>query len=340
MHYKNHPFYSFKLRRFSKHLFVSFCLFVFSSTSTVFAKKQPTPGETISVKEIGRCCGLQYSWKAPQEKIHLCSLGVDINFQVNKRECSINNVKVSLSRPPEFRKGDLCISRKDYDNTILPILFPNCCNTKRKIQTIVLDAGHGGVDNGAENKKYGVKEKEMTLELTLRIQDLLKKKGFRVLLTRSNDVFIPLSLRPQFANTEKADLFISLHFNSAEAKTAKGIETYAMSLTGFPSTNQDSVQASDCSEYPANKQDFDNTLLAYTIQSTLTRQVGIPDRALRRARFAVLRDLRCPGILIENGFLSNDEEVRKIMNPGYRQQLAEAIVDGIVAYQKKIEKRS
>lgn len=334
-----HSYGSFSLRHFCKYLFAAVCLVFSLGVSPVFAKKQ-TPSDLISIKEVGRCCGLQYNWKAPQEKIHLNNMNMDINFQVHKRECTINNIKVSLSRPPEFRKGDLYIARKDYDNTILPIFFPNYCNTKRKIQTIVLDAGHGGVDNGAENKKYNAKEKELALELTMRIQELLRKKGFRVLLTRSKDVFIPLALRPQFANTEKADLFISIHFNSAEAKSARGLETYAMSLAGFPSTNQDVAQVSDYTEYPSNKHDFDNTLLAYSVQSALIRQVGMPDRSLRRARFAVLRDLRCPGILIEGGFLSNDEEAKKIISPAYRQQLAEAVVDGVVAYQKKIEKRS
>ena len=161
------------------------------------------------------------------------------------------------------------------------------------------------------------------------------------MLTRTNDSFVELEDRPALANRQKADLFISLHFNIGPPGRARGVEVYCLTPAKANSTNAGRWgHIGEISEWGAstgllsgNRHDNWNALLAYQLQKSLVKNLSAEDRGVRRARFAVLRAVEMPAVLIEGGFLTDSVEQKKIADPKYRDQLAAAIVQGVLAYQ-------
>ena len=131
---------------------------------------------------------------------------------------------------------------------------------------------------------------------------------------------------------EKADLFISLHFNAIDKRTVSGNETYILTPQNQRSTEADRRQPDDAVRLPGNAFDGWNAVLGFRIHSALLGNLQSFDRGLKHARFAVLRDIECPGLLVECGYLSNDAEARKIATPQWRQKLATSIAEGVADY--------
>jgi N-acetylmuramoyl-L-alanine amidase len=203
------------------------------------------------------------------------------------------------------------------------------------IKTICLDAGHGGKDPG--NMEGTTKEKNLTLLLSREVETLLEKAGYKVVTTRSRDEFIDRDQRPIVANRRKADLFISLHFNSAPATSASGIEVFCLTPAGAPSSHG-SPEGYNGNQLPGNKNDEQNVLLAHCVQKATVKQTKTIDRGIVRARYDVLRTTAMPAILVEGGFMTNPAEGRRIREADYRRSLAEGIVDGIKAYARLVER--
>jgi N-acetylmuramoyl-L-alanine amidase len=253
-------------------------------------------------------------------------------FNTDSPEAEINGVDVRLSFP--VAKGAL-ISQLDLDTAVKPLVFLQKPSLK-KITTICLDPGHGGKDTG--NRVPGFfwhNEKTYTLALAFELRDQLKKFGYNVILTRSSDTFVELPMRPAIANKAGADLFISLHFNAAQTDkgTVQGPETYCITPIGAASSNSQG-EGADHGATTANRVQDKSLLLAYQIQKSLVQNLHVVDRDVRRARFAVLRDATMPAILIEGGYMTNPTESKRIYDAAWRQQMATAIVKGILNYQK------
>ena len=250
----------------------------------------------------------------------------------DSRTAQINGVNVALSFPVAVDKGQFSIAQLDLTKTIEPLLFaPKFAG--KKISTIVLDPGHGGKDPG--NRVAGRNEKTATLALAQELSDQLKASGFKVMLTRTKDKFVELPVRPDIANRANADLFVSLHFNATESGKAEvsGPETYCITPVGASSSNAQG-EGANYGATPANVSEKKSLLLAYQVQKALVNNLGVNDRSVRRARFAVLRDCEMPAILVESGYMTHPVEGKKIFDAAYRKQLAAAIVKGILAYQK------
>src|SRR5690606_21185150 len=172
------------------------------------------------------------------------------------------------------------------------------------------------------------------LDTARRLRDLLKKKGFKVFLTRDSDRYVTLGDRVKFANTKSNAIFISLHFNSAQPR-AYGIETFALSPQGASSTFT-GARSSDHVNLTGNARDSENIALATAIHAYTLRRAPTIDRGIKRARWSVLTGLRLPGVLFEGGFLSNPNEARKVASSDHRQKLASAICEGIVNYRNAL----
>jgi len=157
------------------------------------------------------------------------------------------------------------------------------------------------------------------------------------MLTRWTDTTVELPERSELANRRKADLFVSLHFNSADsARTVvRGAEVYCLTPVGASSTNARG-EGGNAGASPGNRNNDKNMFFAYQVQKALTRSVAVNDRGVRRARFAVLREATMPAVLIEAGFMSHPEEGKRIFDAGYRRQIAQAIVVGIRAYNQNL----
>ena len=136
----------------------------------------------------------------------------------------------------------------------------------------------------------------------------------------------------RISNAHRADAFVSVHFNAAGPAHVRGIETYVLTPQFQRSTGSEKLRPLDEVGSPGNRHDAWNSYLGYTMHATLLKELELPDRGLKRARFEVLRELSCPGLLVEGGYLSHDEEAKLIATESYREKLAEAIVHGIAVY--------
>jgi N-acetylmuramoyl-L-alanine amidase len=249
----------------------------------------------------------------------------ELVVEIGSREATWRGLEFHLGFPPEFIDDQVFVHGLDLQKNLAPLLLgePPVLGANR---VIVIDPGHGGVNGGTVSTLDGRPEKEFTLDWARRIQTLLTAEGWTVWLTRSNDVDVALSNRVAFAEAHHAELFVSLHFNSAAPdKRQSGLETYCLTPAGMPSTltrgNPDFLNQS----FPNNEFDVQNLLLAVRLHAALLRLSGEEDRGIRRARFmGVLHGDHCPAILIEGGFLSNPREAGKIESAGFRQKLAEA----------------
>ena len=229
-------------------------------------------------------------------------------------------------------KKEVCyLDRVDVDKIVKPLFYPKTV-TRKPGKIIVIDPGHGGKADGAINKTLSLKEKSLTLRTANKLAKVLRAAGYKVYLTRSKDIDISLDERARFANDKKASIFISIHYNAAASTNASGIEIFTYPFTYHPSTNRDKPIASDRLKAPINAYDSANTCLAWSIQNSLRKYSGLPDRGIRRGRMGVLSPLNCPGVLIECGFLSNNMEAKKINTEAYQDQLTQSILMGVKAF--------
>lgn len=179
---------------------------------------------------------------------------------------------------------------------------------------IVIDPGHGGKDDGC-NPKALAQEKELTLETAKLVQRHLKQLGYKVVMTRSSDIFIPLDERTAIANEFNCDLFLSVHFNSAKNAKAQGIEVYYCD------------QASNRSKLSKS--------LAKSVLDRIVTSTEAKSRGVKTADFRVIRETSMPAVLVEAGFLSNSEERKRCQDPIYQNAIAWGIARGIDEYLKK-----
>ena len=219
-------------------------------------------------------------------------------------------------------KGVPFIAQLDLDKTVRPLLFPSRYLEPKRITTICLDPGHGGKDTGNRvgGGFFGHNEKTYTLALALELRDQLKKLGFNVILTRSTDTYVELPVRPEIANRRGADLFMSLHFNAAQAgkNEVEGPETYCITPVGAASSNAQG-EGGGVGATTANRYENQSLLFAYQMQKALVQNLGVVDRGVRRARFAVLRDAAMPAILIEGGYMTHPGRGQKNFRRGLSQ---------------------
>jgi N-acetylmuramoyl-L-alanine amidase len=239
---------------------------------------------------------------------------------------SWNGIEINLGFGPQFIDGEVFLHGLDLNKNLEPLLCGTPLSFPQTNRVIVIDPGHGGSNSGTHSVLDGRFEKEFTLDWARRLEPLLETNGWKVFLTRTDDSDVSLSNRVAFAESHHADLFVSLHFNSAAPDTKQaGLETYCLTPTGMPSTLTRGFADPWYENLPNNSFDAQNLQLAVKMHAALLRATGIEDRGVRRARFiGVLRGQNRPAILIEGGYLSNPAEAAKIESADYRQKLAEA----------------
>jgi N-acetylmuramoyl-L-alanine amidase len=253
-----------------------------------------------------------------------------LQLRPGSRRASWDGVTLWLGHAPFWSDGDCLVHELDLEKNLLP-LANGRPNGRHPIRTIVIDPGHGGTNTGTRSMEPLLLEKDLTLDWALRLKPLLVEKGWRVILTRTNDVDLSLGERVAVADRHKADLFLSLHFNSAHPQSDQaGLETFCLTPTGLPSTLIREYSDDPLLRFPNNDHDHDNLLFAFRLHRALLKATGKTDRGIRRARFmGVLRGQNRPAVLIEAGYLSNPDEAGRIATAEYRQVLAEAVAQGL-----------
>jgi N-acetylmuramoyl-L-alanine amidase len=296
----------------------------------------------LTVGEIATKLGLTINWTQPGYKLTLSDATRRLELEADSREVRINGLRVFLGTSVARRGGELHVSTIDYNACLVPLLKPSLAQRRpNRPKVIAIDAGHGGVDQGTENRRLEYKEKTFTLDVAQRLKALLEKDGYKVVLTRTKDVTVDKPMRVILANRANADVFVSIHFNSLQHDNkTRGTEVFTFAPQFQRSTNSWSPLEPDDTERepsPGNHFDAWNSLLAHSLHRELLSGLKTFDRGKKIAHLGVLRGLDCPGVLVESGFLSNDEEARKIATPAYRQQIALALAAGIEDYADQID---
>lgn len=300
-------------------------------------------GPALGIESLGRSYGLKTTWVEPGRTLRLQSQWTTLEFTGGSREAAWNGLRLFLGEPVQVKQRTLHLTRTDWEAIVRPLLDPGAVRPPGALDLIVIDPGHGGNDPGTENRVLKLQEKTFTLDLAQRLRRDLEQRGYRVALTRTTDTRLKstqnadLRQRALKANQLGADLFVSLHFNALPNNPkVRGVETYTLTPAGQRSTAAHRRTAGDRTVHPGNRHDHWNAVLGAALHRSLLTRLEAPDRGLKRARFAVLRPLTCPAVLVEAGFLSNPDEARKISTPAYRQRIAEAIGEGIGQYHARL----
>jgi N-acetylmuramoyl-L-alanine amidase len=227
------------------------------------------------------------------------------------------------------------------------------------LKLIVLDAGHGGHDPGAKGPG-GVLEKDVVLDVTRRAARMIEDGlGLKVVLTRSTDVFVPLRERTNFANKQRADLFVSIHANAHPQAVSEGVETYFLSSEATDNLARQTAASENGVvelESPQSRQKTDllksilwdlaqsefqqeSSFLAETVQDSMTHSLRLVNRGVKQAGFYVLGGAAMPAVLIEIGFLTNPKEERKLAASEHREAIARAIYASLAEYKRRYDQR-
>ena len=233
-----------------------------------------------------------------------------------------------------------------------PVTGQDTAGQSDRIQTVVIDPGHGWMETGAKGK-FGNLEKDITLAVSLKLKTLIEKNmAFEVVLTRDQDVDVSTENRSAIANNHKAGLFISIHANGAVQRKAAGSETFFLSLNATdeetrrlaylennssdlqsridPSSDEDLMMILwDMAQTAYIKQ---SSRLAELVQEELDSLLGTRNRGIKQAPFKILAGVACPAILVEAAFISNPEEEQKLASGEFQSRVADAIYRGLARY--------
>jgi N-acetylmuramoyl-L-alanine amidase len=249
--------------------------------------------------------------------------GATVQFTAGQDCIIYQTSKIYLLHGLKFGLGGILVSYDDYLKILVPLLAMNLITEKTPaLKTIVLDPGHGGKDPGAINTRLNFLEKILALQIAILLKAELIKRGYAVTLTRETDSFIELKDRP--AKAKNADLFVSLHLNSATNLSAQGVEVFTIRRT---------------KNFSGNAFDPWNLIAAYSVVSAFEKMTNFSNRGIKMAEFAVLKSLLCPGILVELGFISNDAEAKKLADSAFQKKIVQGLADGIVKYGENLKKK-
>ena len=201
--------------------------------------------------------------------------------------------------------------------------------TSKPFAVVVLDPGHGGQDSGA--MCGGVMEKDLTLDVARRVDRLLDSEGVATLMTRIGDSYVSLADRAAFGNRATDSIFISIHFNEDNKPVASGVETY-YAAHQIDSASSFASWFPFFSRPPSNSPKPESQSLAGFIQEALVARTRSVDRGTQAKQFFVIANVTSPAVLIEGGFITNKDELSKLVSEDYRDQLAAAVADGVLRY--------
>jgi N-acetylmuramoyl-L-alanine amidase len=281
------------------------------------------------------CQFYQFGYQAPSGNDRFVARntsGHTMSIKVGSPDLYLDGVHYVMSFPIEGGDQDWLVSRMDVIKLFDPVLRPTEISGRHTIRGVVIDAGHGGSDNGATSRLGN--EKTYTLDTAYRLDAILRAAGLKTVFTRRTDVFVDLYERAHIASLYPDYAFVSIHFNSA-MEEARGLETYCLSPRGAASTSSSYLTRGDIQKLPGNDYDTQNILLASMVHSEIIKLNpgdATADRGVKRARFVVIKQNVLPAILVEGGFVSNHFEAARVNRPEYRQSLAQAIARGVIRF--------
>jgi len=323
----------------------------------------------VSLDSVTRAYNVSSKWNYTDKKVTLSRGGIHAEFCIGSDIVVIGGVSYRLKTPVIVKRNTILLPR-DFSESVLADFFMKeqalalAATEKLKaalpyhaIKKIVLDPGHGGKDPGAVSMS-GLREKDIVLDIALRIKRYLETESIEVRLTRSDDTFVSLWRRADIANKYGADFFISIHANAAHSRYARGFEVFYLSeavddnARAVAAAENASLKYEDSSfgntrpsssleatlwdiEYSENRRE--STELAESITESVCGKLGLKNRGQKGANFYVLKGAKMPSVLVEVGFISNAQEARLLKDSSYRENVAKSITCGIINYKDEYE---
>lgn len=304
--------------------------------------------------------GLKNKWDIISYKLTLEKNNYTAVLKPQSRIFLVDGIRAYSEEPVIFYKGGvfipLSLIEKKLDSifNIYRGVLPD--TTLYRIDKIVIDPGHGGKDPGAIGR-YGLKEKDVVLDISKRLKKKLEAYGIDIILTRESDVFISLWQRANISNKNKADFFISIHANAARSRRASGFEVYYLSEacddgaraveaaenavldleTDFKANTPSHLEAT-LWDIINDENRVESIELAGVLCESMKSDMTSKDRGVKSALFYVLKGAIAPSVLVEVGFVSNREEEAKLAKASYREQIADTLAKGIIRYKMRYEK--
>jgi len=299
----------------------------------------------IDVNELCQKHDMRYGFDTLDDVVRIFSSEKEMRLLLNSSVGYFDGGIIYLKRAPIYSEGKIFIPAE------IEKIFTSGLRVPFKppftIKTIVIDPGHGGKDPGAISPT-GLMEKEINLKVAKYLEDELRKRGFRVILTRSRDTFLTLEERVNVAKKYSADLFVSVHANSNRAKYVSGIEVYYLSPSHFNSNERSIKLAKIDSVWPKGMTFSAKAILwdllltknyaisvefSQVLYSTF-KNLGFKVKVPRKGPYYVLKSAYVPSVLVEIGYLSNKYEEKVLRRTYYQKQIAESIALGIVSLNK------
>jgi N-acetylmuramoyl-L-alanine amidase len=307
-----------------------FCLLAFwAFPAGVFAQgKLPWEPKKIGEKsylpvdQISRFYGLEEP-KREGQVIALESKQVRVTFETGSSVCIMNGIKFVLEEPVKEVDGVAHVSQKDLSRVLDPVLRPAHIKDRGLVKTVILDPADGGEEEGVANE-LGTSA-GYSLQIAKLVAKKLEEHGYKVLLTREEDIGVPLQKRLDVADSVKDDaIFISITFTSG-GKDVRGIETMPLTYSDDP-LGPDGNAVVDFRTM--------SIALATGVHGSVVSRLGknTADRGIKTARHSVFRKIKHPAILIKGGYLTHDHEAKLIHNETYQETLAKAIAEGVSRY--------
>lgn len=320
----------------------------------------------IALPSIVDNYNVNYQWDSIARKLTLSGKGGNVIVCVGSDIALVNGSVVKLNRPIQLQNGAIVfpesfvvtalkkVFSKDAAAVEMPTRIKNTLARVSSKYKVVIDPGHGGKDPGAVGL-YGIKEKDITLDIANKLKAYLEAEGIRVVLTRQRDEFFSLWRRTNLANNSDAAFFVSIHANSFRKSAVNGFEVFLLSdavddtaravaaaensvlnyeKSSFPDKNRSTDLETILWDLEYSENRIESQELAEKVLTSVKSKLNVNNRGIKGANFYVLKGIRMPGILVEVGFLSNRNEAKKLKSPDYRFTLVKAIADGIVEYNK------
>jgi len=258
-----------------------------------------------------------------------------------------------VQRPRRISIGSLAVAAI----ALLAAPAPAAERDVERFGSVVIDAGHGGDDHGAAGPG-GLVEKNLVLDVARRLRERLRAGGLRVVMTRDEDVFVPLERRTAIANEAHADLFVSIHANAASAHSARGVETFFVSVdasddaarqvaarenaafrVAAPAASADDPLVSILGDLAASDQLRESDEFARLAMQEVSGVYSAPSRGVKQAPFVVLMGLAMPASLVEIGFITNPEEERSLASERQRDLIADALARAVLEFGRRYDAR-
>jgi len=320
-------------------------VFLFSGCATV----PRTITATLYLSDLCERHNVQWQWDSVSQSVVMRKGSLTAKALIDSSIVVVDGRSIQLSGPLRRVRSSVLVP-VDFEERVLGLLDTRRLGEGRELWTIIVDAGHGGKDPGAVGRT-GLKEKKVTLDIAQKLRDELVQRGFKVVMTRSSDEFISLERRTEIASRNKADLFVSIHANSSQSSSARGVEVYTIRDLDFKEKREEQRVKNlsiMCGSLAMNSSDSHVTRIvadmlydykrgesqcaASALAKGLSQQTDSRNRGTKEAGYFVLRNTLIPAVLVEVGFLSNSKEERQLASPVYREQIAQALADNIAGY--------